>query len=282
MIIQEAAVPFALRYCILILLLLAASRQSKADDARAPSRPIRVAVYDDTGVGRSLQELVHVLDGLSGVRYDRIQAENIRKDRLADYDVLIHPGGSGSKQAKGLGEAGRAKARRFVENGGGYVGICAGAYLATSDYPWSLHILDAKVLDKAHWARGHGEVQVRLTDKGKEFLETDDDALTIYYYQGPLLAPANDPGVPDYDTLARFETEIAENGAPKGVMKGTTAIAAGIFGRGRVVCFSPHPEKTEGLDRFVDLAIRWTAGKGVREANAERRKRPRRPSAGGE
>ena len=73
---------------------------------------------------------------------------------------------------------------------------------------------------------------MRLTNEGKELLETDEDLLAIYYYQGPLLVPANDPNVPDYDTLATFETEVAENGAPKGVMKGTTAIAACSFGRG--------------------------------------------------
>ena len=89
---------------------------------------------------------------------------------------LIHPGGSASKQAKCLGEKGRAKVRSFIEDGGGYVGICAGAYLATSDYRWSLHFLGAKVLDKAHWGRGHGNVRVRLTNEGRELLEAGDDS----------------------------------------------------------------------------------------------------------
>jgi hypothetical protein len=38
-------------------------------------------------------------------------------------------------------------------------------------------------------------------------------------------------------------------------MKGTTAIARGEFGRGRVFCFSPHPEMTEGLEPLVHVAI---------------------------
>jgi len=247
------------------LLLGVACQQARADDSPKPPGTIRVAVFDDNGVGRSLRQLIKALDGFSDVRYERIKAEDVRAGRLADYDVLIHPGGSGSKQANCLGETGREKVRSFTEDGGGYVGICAGAYLASSDYGWSLHILDAKVLDKAHWARGHGDVQMRLTDRGKELLETDEDLLTILYYQGPLLAPADDPNVPDYDVLATFETEIAKNKAPEGVMKGTTAIAAGRFGRGRVVCFSPHPEKTEGLNGFVHWAIRWAAGDALDE-----------------
>lgn len=39
-------------------------------------------------------------------------------------------------------------------------------------------------------------------------------------------------------------------------MKGTTAIARGQFGKGRVICFSPHPEVTRGLEHFIQLAIR--------------------------
>jgi hypothetical protein len=38
-------------------------------------------------------------------------------------------------------------------------------------------------------------------------------------------------------------------------MKGTTAIAKGKFGNGRVLCFSPHPEMTQGLEQMVRLAI---------------------------
>ena len=61
--------------------------------------------------------------------------------------------------------------------------------------------------------------------------------------------------------LATYNSEIAKKGAPSGVMVGTTAIAAGACGKGRVLCFSPHPEKTKGLEDFVCRAVRWAAGK---------------------
>ncbi|MSR75821.1 MAG: hypothetical protein EXS14_10180 [Planctomycetes bacterium] len=41
---------------------------------------------------------------------------------------------------------------------------------------------------------------------------------SLLYYQGPLLAPANDDTLPDYETLATFETESARNGAVAGIM----------------------------------------------------------------
>ena len=47
---------------------------------------------------------------------------------------------------------GRRAILDFIKNGGGYVGICAGVYLASSHYSWSLGILNAKVVDGEHWA----------------------------------------------------------------------------------------------------------------------------------
>jgi hypothetical protein len=38
-------------------------------------------------------------------------------------------------------------------------------------------------------------------------------------------------------------------------MLGTTAAAEGQFGRGRVICFSPHPEMTKGIENLIQNAI---------------------------
>src|SRR5690606_35416952 len=97
-----------------------------------------------------------------------------------------------------------------------------------------------------------------LTPAGREALGVDAERCTVYYHQGQLLAPAENAEVDDYQPLAAFDGEIAKNGAPKGVMKGTTAVAAGSFGKGRVLCFSPHPEKTKGLKETLPRAIHWS------------------------
>jgi len=94
-----------------------------------------------------------------------------------------------------------------------------------------------------------------VTDVGRQVLSTKEQQLAIRCAQGPLLAPANRPDIADYETMATFKTEIAKNGAPEGVMIGTTAIARGQYGRGRVICFSPHPELTRGLEVLVQDAI---------------------------
>jgi glutamine amidotransferase-like uncharacterized protein len=195
------------------------------------------------------------LSKFEGVSVTKLKAEDFRSDKLADFDLLMQPGGSGGDQGRKLGEDGRDAIREFVKTGGGFVGICAGSYLASADYDWSLHILDAKVVDRKHWNRGNGKVEIQLTNDGRKLVGADNQKLSIHYAQGPLLAPGNKPDIADYEIVATFETEIANNGAPEGVMKGTTAIAKGKFGNGRVLCFSPHPEMTQGLEQMVRLAI---------------------------
>ncbi len=217
---------------------------------------VDVAVFVDEGVSPTIQ-LMSALAAGSKLSVTKLKAKDIREGKLQDHDVLILPGGSGSKQGNALGEAGRERIREFVKSGKGLVGICAGAYLASCDYEWSLNLLDAKVVDRKHWNRGHGNVDVALTQNGREVLGVDTGKANIYYHQGPLLAPAANPDIPDFESLAVYITEIAENNAPHGVMLGTTAIARCKIEKGRVFCFSPHPEKTPGLESMVLEAIDW-------------------------
>ncbi len=222
------------------------------------TKKTRVAVFVDQGVSPT-DKLMQVLEPCISLSVEKIDANEIRDGQLAEFDVLILPGGSGGKQGNALGEVGREKIREFVRSGHGLMGICAGAYLASCDYSWSLNLLDAKVLDRQHWNRGFGTVEISVSEQGRDVLKDASPKVNIYYHQGPLLAPAQNPDVPDYEELAAFAGEIAKNGAPPGVMLGTTAIARGTFEKGRVFCFSPHPEKTDGLGNLVLNAIEWLA-----------------------
>jgi hypothetical protein len=226
----------------------------------ADGKVIHVAVYEDTGSPElSTVAAENALKISPTFVCKRVTAEDIRNGALTGMDVFLQPGGSGSAQAKKLEEPGREKIREFVKAGGGYVGICAGAYLASSYYTWSLHLLNADVVDREHWARGFGTVQLKFSPLGQSMLDQPKEIIDCTYHQGPLLAPGHEKDLPPYEPIATFETEIAKNGAPKGVMIGTTAMARGIFGKGHVVAISPHPEKTDGLDNIVRRAVEWSA-----------------------
>ncbi|MEO1526029.1 MAG: BPL-N domain-containing protein [Planctomycetota bacterium] len=238
-----------LALCVFLALAGSASAQT----------PIRVAVFEGDGVGRSVTDLIDTLS-TDQVEVHRFSADRIRLGELDGIDVLVHPGGSGSRQGKALGPKGRQAVREFVDQGGGFLGVCAGSYLATNDYSWSLNLIDAKVLDRRHWARGKGTVQLELSPNGSSFFGIPSE-IDLYYGQGPLLARRewDDADVPNYESLAIYKSEIAENGAPKGVMIGTSAIVRSEFGGGRVFCFSPHPELTQDRGTMLIQAVRWLA-----------------------
>jgi glutamine amidotransferase-like uncharacterized protein len=241
------------------LLLFSVALQSTC--VRADS-PLWIAIYDHSGgAANGPKNLERFLTREAGFRCERVHPDEIQAGRLAAFDVLIVPGGSGSKQAKNLGEVGRENVRKFVADGKGYVGICAGSYLASSDYEWSLHLLNAKVRDRSHWARGTGEVMIKMRECSRDLWELGATEIAVYYGQGPLLIPDTKAGLPAYESLAEYASEIAKNGAPQGVMIGTTAIARAHYGQGRVICYSPHPEVSQATEQFVLSGVRWASGK---------------------
>ena len=226
----------------------------------AVSQAIRVAIYADEGASKSGSPNVQkCLPAEAGFEVKTVIAEDIRNGALAKFDVLIQTGGSGSKQANTLGEEGRKRIKQFVNDGGGFIGICA-AYLASAQYSWSLGLLDAQVIDSKHWARGSGNVELRFSPIGRSALAIDEEHCPIHYNQGPLLSPGGKQEIDDYELLATFDSEVAKKGAPVGVMKGTAAIARGKFGKGRVECFSATQKKRPAAKRFCK-AVRWVANR---------------------
>ena len=162
-------------------------------------------------------------------------------------------------QATALQSSGRNAVREFVREGGGYVGICAGAYLASNNYDVSLHILDADVIDRSHWARGRGSVPIEFTTKARSKLGMSISRHSIFYANGPIYAPSGDPELPDFQVLARYRGEVIKEGVPGGVMPDTPAIVLSDFGKGRIVCSSPHPERTKGLEEMMRRLVRTAA-----------------------
>ena len=215
---------------------------------------IKVAVYEDKGAtGKGIPCVTEIMSRTDDIKLTRLKGADIAAGGLRGYDLVMFTGGSGSAEAAGLGEKGREEVRDFVRNGGGYVGICAGAYLACSGFEWGVGILNAKTVS-SKWRRGQGEVKVegeafgeKLTDRG------------VRYANGPIIKADVRKDLPAFETLVSFRTELAENDTPVGVMVNAPAMVRSSYGLGRVFTSSPHPEQTAGLENLVVQAVRWTA-----------------------
>ena len=244
----------------LVELGMLAEADAAVDTMVDPSdeRPI-IAIYDGAGAGSGSQGR-RFESQLPGCRVDRIGPIDIRSGCLDQFDAVIFPGGSGSGQGKAIGADGRQTVRDFVDDGGAYIGVCAGAYLALDNYSWGLKLLPLDSFDREHWRRGQASLDIELTEAGQGVFDAQDDpAVVIEFRQGPLMRTSETIGDrPAAEVLAWFRTGVGKGDADPQTMVDTPAIVRGEFGEGRVLLFSPHPEQTEGLEDWLRAAVDWT------------------------
>ncbi len=238
--------------------------------------PVKVAFFDGAGTGPTGNaNIPRILDEAPDAEVHFVGARDMRPEVLRQFDVVFFPGGSGSKQAADMGEQNREHLRAFVERGGGYVGVCAGAFLCSAHYSWSLGLGDASVFTgsreipgvgkKQMWYRGKGgDVEVDLTEEGAEIFDEVPESFTVRYHNGPIISPGQRAELADFVPLAYFRSEEVLYEPQRGTMVNTPAIVAGTFGEGRVISISPHPESSKALEPVITDAVRWVAAEGRR------------------
>jgi glutamine amidotransferase-like uncharacterized protein len=223
----------------------------------AATPPFRIALYNGGGafgggMGHELefyQAVNTAATSLSRAHNTSFNLHNITEKNTTSllnhsyFDVVIFPGGSGSAQAKALGNEGLDTVQAFVSRGGGYIGTCGGAFLAIQH----LYLYGKPAPPAVEpWMRGHGPVLVEFTDMGVDQLQLGsayrDANVSIEYWQGPIVKAADFP--PSVALLSFFRSEIHTLSPNKttGNMVNTPAMTSASYGKGRVVLNSPHPE----------------------------------------
>lgn len=225
---------------------------------------IRVGVFDGNGGAQTcIWETIEALRIDAGIDVVTVTVAGIAGGELDRLDVLVIPGGSGSRQYLNLGTLNHERIRCFIESGKGIVGICAGAYLLshTPGYA-SLAMNGNRAIDIEHDNRGHGVVKFTLNSAGKAlFPELSGRAVNyMVYYEGPVFVDADD-GV-RHEVLAVMESDVHEEGdAPAGMTNGKPFFVANEYGKGRVFSCIAHPEATPGMRWMVPRIARWAAGR---------------------
>jgi glutamine amidotransferase-like uncharacterized protein len=164
--------------------------------------------------------------------------------------------GSPIEQYNSIGEKGAARVRDFVHRGGGFVGVCAGAFLGavnSKDVSFGLRLLPVSfvpsVLKSTEELCGVIEVSVDL------------NPLKMRYRNGPLFAQEE---LKKHSDVAVIGVVTECSAMPKqfrSKMIRKSCIVAGKFGKGHVVLCGPHPEVSKELDEFTwslfEIAFGW-------------------------
>ena len=186
-----------------------------------------VAVYQDYVHNNG--SLAFMLQDL-GVPFRFVNHESA----LDGFSVLIMPGGADLYYCEKLDGAGNARIRNFVEQGGGYIGICAGAYYGCTSLDWCAgEIAGTRELGFID-ACAEGPIPDFMQDGdtnhswyGAPMLVTDAGTFPTLYAAGPTFKNLES----DVDVLARYESH------------GPAVIGKGV-GLGYAVLSSPHVEVT--------------------------------------
>ncbi len=224
--------------------------------------PIRAGVY--MGDGASMACVLETFEALRidpGIVPSLISPTDIYTGGLDEIDVLLFPGGSGSKQNLSMGSGSHARVREFVlEEGKGIVGLCAGGYLVSSskDYP-CLHLVGAETIDREHDKRGSALVEVEFNERGLAiFPEMKDHRYGyIQYHDGPVFVPP-EGGYDACISLAVNRSDVHQTG-PEGMTTGKAFLLCEEAGAGRVFASAGHPESTVGMRWMVPRMVRWVA-----------------------
>lgn len=247
---------------VFAVVLLGFSCTSNPVDALNNSEgKITVGIFEGHGGSQTcVWETVEAIKIDEGMDAKIISSSDIANGVLESIDVIIIPGGGGSRQYLNLGHENHDRIRSFVENGGGAVGICAGAYFFSNTPGYaSIAINGAEAIDIEHDNRGHGMAKFTLSEEGqKVFPEiASRDTSFLMYYEGPVFINASDDI--DYTVFATMESDVhEEGGAPANMTNAKPFFHGNYYGKGRVFSTIAHPEATPGMRWLIPRMVRWT------------------------
>ena len=141
----------------------------------------------------------------------------------SDAQHVLFPGGRAGAMYNTIGLENSARIIDWVNNGGSYIGVCAGAYLAVNH----LKLSPMSIPDRA-FQRGLHDVDIQM----------GEEHLTVNYNDGPIFEDYS-----EVEVWSTFKSNyIAEGGYLP--MIDSPAITQNSYGKGIVTLFSPHLEKS--------------------------------------
>jgi glutamine amidotransferase-like uncharacterized protein len=220
-----------------------ADLQSKDDD-------INVLIFNGDGaiensVASMEDELDEVNSETSSYHYNYSTTDIINSEILSSCDVLIMPGGDASTYIE-TDDIDNAAIKKFVAEGKGYVGICAGAYVASKQVDghysgWGIAPnVNTKIVSYT------GQIPISITSYGSKVLK-ESSTQYMHMENGPAM----------YTNVSQMV--MAEYTNNKTGYQNYAAIVGDTYGSGRVLLSSPHPELSPQNSQLLAVMISWAA-----------------------
>ena len=234
-----------------------------------------VAIYNDSRSGKYMYDYGVWPDGVTAIKnmlttlgrtYEEISDSDLNystQDFSSLYKAVVFPGGYAYWYNYFINKAGKELIRNFVKNGGGYFGICAGAFFASDRIVWEGISYD----DYAHTNK-YGELTGydldlfpgTSTGPINEIANWNAEVwnMTTFNFQKENTVLSNYKTIPysediiyiggpyfsiDKDAESKVEVLATYN------YNGEPAMVAFPYGSGKVVLSGPHPEIEEDSDR---------------------------------
>ena len=210
-----------------------------------PASKADVAIYAGRGTWDLSVEALERMFLWMNYSVELVGADYVNDIGLAGFRILCIPGGDMYEYAQDISPRGKENIRDFVYDGGGYIGVCGGAYFASEKVLWQGSQLPMTPLGLfAGTATGpineiipypnYTMCEVKIIDQGHLVTQFEPRSEWMLYYWGPALIPNRDANV----------TILGNYG------KGNqTAMLAFDYYQGRVFLVGTHPEIEEDSDR---------------------------------
>lgn len=233
----------------------------ESKSARNVKREARaIYLYRDSGVSAtSLRHTIFTIEQAVGSNYDlyTIDSKGIKSGTwCSKAALLVLPGGADLPYLRKLAGRGDEIIREYVERGGSFLGICAGAYYGSSfvefDRGGPLEVLGPRGLSlfpgkavgpalakfdyQSHSGARNALVEITLAEGTKN--------MALFFNGGPYFAPIHTPIQGNYAT--NHSTEIAGR-YQAGAAAGLPAILQIHYGLGVAILSGVHFEYTPEL-----------------------------------
>jgi len=227
--------------CVFLSLLFITILLYISHNPAPPEKNAVVALYSDLGTWEESVQAAEKMFQWMNYTVALVDADYINTKGVENFSILCIPGGDMYQYAQDISSKGMDNIKDFVRNGGGYSGICGGAYFASERVVWQANQLpmtplgvfpgtaDGPINEIVPYPN-YTMCKVDILDPTHPITQSEPDSTWMLYYWGPVLVPNKDANV---TILGKYDRV------------NQPTMMAFDYGLGRVFLIGTHPEIEE-------------------------------------